>query len=88
MTRGAVREVGGGAVLTCWDGRGAGLDELVVVWGERFGEERDCGEALGVDGGEAEGRAPDVELQDHGVRAPGVLLRSASVLSQFRPDTR
>lgn len=41
------------------------MDELVLVAGSRLGKEGNCCEALGIDGGEAEGRAPDMELQHH-----------------------
>ena len=47
---------------TGWDGRGAALDKLVVGWASGLGEVGDGCEALGVDGREAECRAPDVKL--------------------------
>ena len=46
-------------------GRGAGLDQLVVGRAESLGEVGDGGEALGVEGGQAECGPPDVELQHH-----------------------
>lgn len=42
------------------------MDELVFGAVEGLRKVGDGREALGVDGGEAKGRAPDVEVEDHG----------------------
>jgi hypothetical protein len=63
---------------TGWDGGGAALDEFVVGWTEGLGAVCDGGEALGVERGQAECRAPDVELQHHGKMRWGALESSFS----------
>lgn len=40
-------------------------DENPLPFRHRLGEVCDCREALGVDGGQREGRAPDVEFPNH-----------------------
>lgn len=57
-------------LLTCRDGRGAGCDELPLGLGHGIGHVGDGGQALGVDGGQTKGRAPDVELEDHAFSSP------------------
>jgi hypothetical protein len=69
--------LGGGR--TGWHGGRATLDELVVGWAEGLREVGDGGEALGVDGREAKGWAPDVELEDHG---------GSATLSDFLHEVR
>ena len=51
---------------TGWDGRGAALDELVIGRAGGLGEVCNDGDTLGVNGRQAECRAPDVELENHG----------------------